>query len=325
MPTVVVVVGALGVLVAGGYVGSSQAIGNHPEWREVVHTPTDYHLSAEAVAFPSADGIPLKAWWLPTDAKTEDPAQPAGAINVVLAHGRDMNRSGMLSRAAFLVRHGYNVLDVDLRDHGESGGNYITPGSREALDILGGVAYLRTHGLSGPIVTFGYSYGAVAALHAAAQCSDVAAVIADSAFITPDDVLKNVAEHPGVPLKFRIGLAFARLPLFDRSANLIFRLRTGVKLDRNTASAISAVQRIRQQPILFISGEDDWLAPTRNTRRMVDAAPTPRKDLLVIPSAGHNNTYGSAGQLYESKVLDFLAKNVARDVSRPVPCQPDAH
>ena len=191
----VVVLTAVGVLAAGGYIGSSQGIGNHPEWREIVHTPGDYHLRSEPVAFSSTDGIPLKAWWLPAETKTEDSAQAAAATNVVLAHGRDMNRSGMLARAAFLVRNGYNVLDVDLRDHGESGGNYITPGSREALDILGGVAYLRNRGLSGPIVAFGYSYGAVAALHAAAQCPDVAAVISDSAFISPDDVLKNVAQH----------------------------------------------------------------------------------------------------------------------------------
>ena len=37
----------------------------------------------------------------------------------------------------------------------------------------------------------------VAALHAAAQCADV--VVADSAFISPDDVLKNVVHQKAVP------------------------------------------------------------------------------------------------------------------------------
>jgi alpha-beta hydrolase superfamily lysophospholipase len=81
------------------------------------------------------------------------------AVNVILAHGRDMNRSGMLPRAAFLIRHGYNVLDLDLRDHGESGGNYITPGYREAFDVMGGVAHIRARGERGPIVVLGIPMG----------------------------------------------------------------------------------------------------------------------------------------------------------------------
>lgn len=336
-PLVILLTTALGLLGIGGYFGASQGIGEHPEWRKMVRTPADYDLSSEVVSFSSLDGIPLKAWWLPAQpaiagaaqtAPTLAQAQPTShatpALNVVMAHGRDMNRSGMLARAAFLVRHGYNVLDVDLRDHGESGGNYITPGSREALDIMGGVAYLRSRGESGPIVAFGYSYGAVAALHAAAQCADVDAVVADSAFISPDDVLKNVVHEKAVPLKFRILLQFARLPLLDRSSDLMFRLRTGVKLDRNKASALAAARRIQQQPILFISGERDWLAPTQNAQRMYQEAPTAHKDLVVIPRANHDTTYyGATLPLYEASVLDFLAQNVGRRDSVGAACMPD--
>jgi len=338
-PLVIVLTTALGLLGIGGYVGAGQAIGEHPEWRKMVRTPADYDLSSEVVSFSSLDGIPLKAWWLPAQpasagavqtAPTSAQAQltPAAtpAVSIVMAHGRDMNRSGMLPRTAFLVRHGYNVLDLDLRDHGESGGNYITPGSREALDILGGVAYLRSRGERGPIVAFGYSYGAVAALHAAAQCADVDAVVADSAFISPDDVLENMVHQKEVPLKFRILLQFARLPLLDRSSDLIFRLRTGVKLDRNKASALTAARRIHRQPILFISGEKDWLAPTQNAQRMYQEAPTAHKDLVVIPGANHETTYyGATRPLYEFSVLDFLAQNIGRRASTGAACMPDPY
>jgi hypothetical protein len=84
-----------------------------------------------------------------------------------------------------------------------------------------------------------------------AQCADVDAVVADSAFISPDDVLKNVVHPNPIPLKFRVLLQFARLPLLDRSTDLMFRLRTGVKLDRNKASALAAARRIQQQPHSF--------------------------------------------------------------------------
>ena len=336
MPVVVLLV-VIGVFGAGGYVGSSQGIGDKPEWRKTCHNPAEYNLNSELAAFQSTDGVPLKAWWLlaqpattgliarnPTsgvpDARSSTAAAPA--MNVILAHGRDMNRSGMLPRAVFLIRYGYNVLDVDLRDHGESGGNYITPGYREALDVMGGVAYIRGRGERGPIVVLGYSYGAVAALHAAAQCPDITAAIADSAFITPDSVLKNVARHKGIPLKFKVGIWLAQLPLLDRSTDLFFWLRTGVKLDRNKASAITAARRIHDQPVLFISGEQDWLAPPQNARIMYQETPTSHKDFLLVPG-NHNTTYSSAPELYEAKVLAFLTQNVSRRVMPKSECHPD--
>jgi pimeloyl-ACP methyl ester carboxylesterase len=301
----------------------------------MIHKPADYGLNSEVVSFSSVDGIALKAWWIPAQPADESTTEPAPTsaqaqpttptVNVVMAHGRDMNRSGMLPRAAFLVRRGYNVLDVDLRNHGESAGNYLTPGSREALDILAGVGYVRSRGERGPIVAFGYSYGAVAALHAAAQCADVAAVVADSAFISPDDVLKNVAHEKSIPLQFRILLQFARLPLLDRSSDLMFRLRTGVRIDRDKASALAAVRRV-QQPILSISGDKDWLAPTENTRQMYQEARTTHKQLVVIPGASHNTTSsGATRPLYEFSVLDFLAQNIGRRASAGAACIPDPY
>jgi uncharacterized protein len=297
----------------------------------MVLTPAQFNLRSEEVAFNSVDGVPLKAWWLPAQFSKAATSGAVAAtdnatmISVILAHGQDMNRSGMLPRAVFLIRQGYNVLDIDLRDHGESGGNYITPGYREALDVMGGVAYIRSRGEQGPIVVLGFSYGAVAALHAAAQCPDIAAAIADSPFITPNDVLNNVAHKRGIPLKFKIGIWFARLPLLDRSVDLFFWMRTGVKLDRNKASGIAAARRIHEQPVLFITGEQDWLAPPQNARIMYQETPSPHKDFFLVSSANHNTTYSAGRSLYEAKVLEFLAQNVSR---QPVPqqaCHPDEY
>ena len=114
-----------------GYLRSADMFGDHPRWRGMNKGPADFGLSGETVSFNSTDGIPLKAWWLPT------PSSSRGAV--IVAHGIDHTRQVMLPRAAFLVHGGYDALLPDLRGHGESGGTVTSPGLLEARVILGGV------------------------------------------------------------------------------------------------------------------------------------------------------------------------------------------
>lgn len=137
--------------------------GNHTYWRYFSAYPADFGLTAEDVSFPSPDGIPLKAW------NIRAPGESRGTVVVV--HGSNGNRSEMLSRAAFLVRRHYDALLIDLRDHGESGGNYASPG-----------------------FIMGHSYGAVAALYAAAQSPQLATVIADGALISFESMVHRATK-----------------------------------------------------------------------------------------------------------------------------------
>jgi hypothetical protein len=157
-----------------GYLGSADMFGDHPRWRGMNRGPADFGLRSETVAFDSKDGIPLKAWWLPAS------RTPRGAV--IFAHGIDHTRQVMLPRAGFLVGAGYDVLLIDLRGHGESGGTIVSPGLLEARDILGALRYIRSRGNNDPVAVLGVSYGAVASLIAAAESPDIAAVIGDGAF-----------------------------------------------------------------------------------------------------------------------------------------------
>jgi dipeptidyl aminopeptidase/acylaminoacyl peptidase len=295
----------LGGYLAAGYARSSQWIGNHPEWRKIKASPSDYGLRSQLVSFPSTDGIALKAWWLP--AQNEARFLPS----IILAHGRDDNRSGMLPRAAFLVRSGNNVLDLDLRNHGESEGNYVTPGYLEALDVVGGVDFLRDQGERGPIGVLGFSYGAVAGLHAAVRTREILAVVADSAFISNADLRDRVAHSSQVPLKSKVRAWLGEIPLLDSTSDLIFRLRTGVKLSGEEVDCLSVIDRITDRPILFVSGERDWMAPPENARRMYERAHHPQKALMIVPGAGHNESYTGAREEYERQVLGFFRKALA--------------
>ena len=117
----------------------------------LTRTPAAADLAYEDVAFPAADGVGLKGWFVPAD-----PGAPA----IVFVHGWMWNRLGnvagqtpvpdrdvdFLPAVRALHEAGYHVLLFDVRRHGESdaGKGPLTYGPIEARDFVGAVRHLRS-------------------------------------------------------------------------------------------------------------------------------------------------------------------------------------
>jgi uncharacterized protein len=279
----------------------SNPAASRPEWRKLVRSPEQYGLVADTVSFVTRDSLRLRAWWISGSGN-------GSRATIILAHGSGTNRSGMLSRAAFLVRAGYDVLDLDLRAHGESEGNYMSPGWREADDIRAAVAWTRaTHGQR-PIVVLGHSYGAVAALHAGSD-PDLAAVVADAPFKSYDAMIDNARKamkgQAGVTRGQRIGMAMVGIPGFRRL--IAWQMsRQGAGVPADSAPASFAVTQLRTPAVLFLAGQRDPIAPAADVRLLCDSARAPRKQYVELPGATHS-TYGDAAGAYEQAVLTFLS------------------
>jgi pimeloyl-ACP methyl ester carboxylesterase len=303
-----------------GYLGSADMFGDHPRWRGMNRGPADFGLRSETVSFDSTDGIPLKAWWLPVS------GTPQGAV--IIAHGIDHTRQVMLPRAAFLVRGGYDVLTVDLRGHGESGGSIVSPGLLEARDVLGALRYIRSRGDNDPVAVLGVSYGAVASLIAAAESPDIAAVISDGAFPTGKDVSEDISRHYLHDSRANLlvrGLSLASLfPGVARAIALTYYLRSGIDLGPELLSAIPSASRIRV-PVLMISGEKDWIVPPDRARQILSVIPNNQKELVIIPNAYHDTTYSTTPTLYANTVLGFLERSIkgGQALSQPLAADRD--
>jgi pimeloyl-ACP methyl ester carboxylesterase len=182
-------------------------------------------------------------------------------------------------------------------------------------DILGAIHYLRERGERAPVAVFGHSYGAVAALQATAQSPEIAAAISDGGFASATEVLANVTRYylhnAHTPLWAKSLLVLSKCPGVQSAAALAFYLRTGQHIGAEMTTVLPAVSRIHR-PVLFISGEQDFIAPTENARRMFAALPSTQKFLLVVPGAGHNNTYKAAPSQYETAVIKFLADTIGK-------------
>src|SRR5205823_2026963 len=109
----------------------------------------------------------------------------------MLAHGTPGNRVSMLQRAAFLYKHGYNVLLFDFQSYGLSQGVMSTLGMVESEDILAAISFLHwlPDTMYSKIGVLGLSMGATAAVLAASRSSDILALVAESCPVDATRVL----------------------------------------------------------------------------------------------------------------------------------------
>ncbi len=122
----------------------------------VLRKPSDYAMEFEECWFPSMDGVPLEAWFI-----------PAGSDKLlIINHPMTCNRYGFpghlseykgyfggfevnfLPELKHLHDAGYNILTYDLRNCGRSGegnGGISGLGLLECRDVVGSVRYARQH------------------------------------------------------------------------------------------------------------------------------------------------------------------------------------
>ncbi len=281
-----------------GFAASRIALGSHEKWRKILFTPAQIGLRGENVSFRSADGLNLTGWWLSVnDARG----------TVILVHGLQGNRSTVLDRAPALLRARFNALCLDTRAHGGSEGNYMTTGYKEALDVLGAVQFTKSIAPGKPIIVLGYSRGGAAALFAAAQSEDIAAVVADSPYIATGSVLRASADYVGrgnYPWSLKIETRLLAWPATQLAARSYYYLVTGIDPDPASPSLFNAVSGIRHARVLYIDGDHDFLAVSGELKRLQEL--TPRSELVLVPSSNGHDMLGDSRIRYEAAVINFL-------------------
>lgn len=262
-------------------------------------TPQSYGMEFRPVEFKSSDGILLKGWYIPAG------GEPRGTI--VYCHGHNRTRVEMLPEATFAHGLGYNGLLFDLRHQGESQGAISSIGYWERLDAEAAIRYALTGENSArPVVLWGVSMGAAAALLAAADAPDAAAVISDSTFLNFTDVVRH---------HYYLFRGFIRwfppLPSFPIADEVIHWSAWRANFAVSDFDVEAAVKRIGDRPILFVAVEGDRRMPPSIAQKLYSEAQSRLKKLVVLPGTRHGEGFKNANQQYEDAVTQFLASLAA--------------
>lgn len=237
------------------------------------------------------DGATLRGWKVRA-------AQPNGDW-VLLFHGQADNRMGVLGQAALLLRAGYNVVMMDARAHGASGGDLATYGWKERNDVRAIIDGLQAGEHPRHIFALGESMGASVALQSAAADSRIEGVVAEAAFASLREASYDYAGLQRFPW---LGKSLFRPGAWA----MIYRSEKETGLPADEISPERAVAA-RTFPVLLICDAADTTLPCRHSERIYGAARGP-KQLWAVPGAFHAAALGFAPAEFRDRVLSFFAR-----------------
>jgi hypothetical protein len=251
----------------------------------------DLSYSIRLSRFGSGASIELRGWKIRSRFSSDD--------WILMFHGVSDNRTGVLGHAELLLRQGYNVVMMDSRAHGESGGSMATYGWKERYDTVSITDALYSTEKVRHLGALGVSMGAAIALQSAAVEPRIEGVVAEDPFADLREVSYDYA-----------GLHFS--PFLGKTLFLpatIFAMSEMARAGGFPPDAVSPEDAVaaRPFPILLICGTRDRTIPCRHAEDIYYKARGP-KELWIVEGGEHASALGRAPLKYENRVIRFLTK-----------------
>jgi pimeloyl-ACP methyl ester carboxylesterase len=229
-----------------------------------------------------------------------------GAPTIILCHGYQSSRGELLTLVSALQDHQYNAFVFDFAAHGGNDG-LTTFGYRESDEVHAAIETLaaRNDVDAARFGLWGYNLGAYAALREAEKDTRVRALVLDSVYDNPKQMVKIGVEKTGV----------GGFPMMVRSAQTSFEwLNYAYKNDPPLSAKLKSLHGV---PILFIGAADDpELAAI--TREMFLKASEPR-EMAIVAHGNFVNLPDDEKRTYENRVVTFFLTRLPATTGEPVP------
>lgn len=250
----------------------------------ITHYPS---FAFDTILLKTAKGIYIDAWYSRTDSVARG--------TVVLFHGITSNKGMILTEASAFRYLGYNVLLIDFRAHGNSGGNTTTIGARESEEVKLAYNHVAAAGEKN-IYLWGSSMGAVVIAKAIADYQlQPAGIILEMPFASLQTHLRARARalgFQGLPEK-PFGFLVSCWMGWERGFN-------GLK-HRTT----SYVKKIACPVLMQYAGTDTYVLK-KETDNVFEAIASSNKKLVNFERAGHESLQQHDPLKWEMEVKQFL-------------------
>jgi hypothetical protein len=279
----------------------------------ILKRPDDYGMEYEDVYFPSDDGVPLEAWFIPADSNKL----------LIINHPMTCNRYGypghlppwnimfggfevnFLPELKHLHDAGYNILTYDLRNCGMSGaanGGISGLGLLECRDVVGSVRYAKSRKDLASMTTGLYSrcMGGNSTIIAMAKWPEEFTHIQGLLLlnvVSGRTFIERNAENIGLDPEKTAQQLDERL-----------RQETGFRLDEETPRPYAKHVKV---PTLMAQLRRDFLIHgERDGQEIFDALGAQEKELLWIEESNQRfYAYNHFG-LHPQPMLDWFAKHI---------------
>jgi alpha-beta hydrolase superfamily lysophospholipase len=217
---------------------------------------------------------------------------------VILFHGIMGNKGMLIAEAGEFLSDGYNVMLVDFRAHGNSGGNTTTIGVRESKEVKAAYDYIVKEGEKN-ILLYGVSMGAVVVSKAIADYDlKPFGVILEMPFASLQSHLRARARLLG----FR---GFGEKP-FGFLVTLWIGLERGFNgFKDQTTRYVSKINC----PVLMQWGAADIYVLKNETDGIYKAIASSDKKLVIYDHAGHESLLQNDSVKWRTEVERFLGEN----------------
>ena len=254
---------------------------------ETVTPQTSFQSNYVALSFTDSRGGEHDGWLL---------VGLKGAPAIILCHGYNSNRSELLSLGSVLRQNHFNVYLFNFSGpktrHSYSDlGLWQTEDLKAAIDKVIKQPGVNPHRVG----LFGVTTGAYAALAVAQERPQVKALVVDTAYDDPREMLEaQVDQSLGGSSKW-----FRMLP------NAGFYLLT---MGRKRPPILANLAKLGGMPKLFIQGKDSPLLAAA-TETLYNNAPQPKR-MLDLDHSYMALASGAMKKEYEEQVLNFFLQNL---------------
>jgi hypothetical protein len=205
-------------------------------------------------------------------------SDPQG-VHFLFFHGNGEIASDYDDAAPFYHQYGISLLAVDYRGYGKSQGtpsiNTLLSDGLTVFDLIS--EWKGDQGRRGPLLVMGRSLGSAPAIEIASRRMErIGGMILESAFAY------------SLPLLALIGIPVESLGLEEKDG-------------------FQNVQKITQisKPTLILHSQFDELIPLKEADILLKNSGARRKEMIIIPGAGHNDIIERCGRLYFETIARF--------------------